>query len=289
VTEADPIDDQIRALAAHARRRAEQDAAWEGVSRGDRAAEDVARERLAAGDDPEEVERAKELYRPFDEEEDAALVEAVRRELGRGGGGAEAIDAKQAEAPGSPDEGEPGSSKAAANDGRGYALLGLLAAAVAVVVVWRFWPTPDATSPQSEPTVVAQAALPAYELEADSGLLDQRGDDGPAAKVLRYRSDTPLSWIMRPQVRAEGEVVARMVARRDGQTGVQPMRPELVEVRNGTVRIEGHARDLGLSAGAWTIAIVVGRPGAVPSDPAELWAQASAADVVVERVHIVLE
>jgi hypothetical protein len=275
----DPLadDDQtLRALGRRARQQLEaRTRAWEAVAHGERGEEEVAAERLAAGDAPEVVASARAIFRPLDDAEHAALVEGllVRHAAAHGSGSPAMVV-------------EP-----AANDSGRRGWVAALAVAAAVALAW--WLVPgDPGSPTSpDAPVVAHASIPAYaSLETEGGLAAFRSRPAAdAGAVHRYRADTKIEWRVRPEVAVDGAIGARLFAFGRGVAEQLPAE-ELVEVSAaGAVRVAGRFGALGLSPGAWTVAIVVGRPAALPNDPA-LVRDAEDTDAwIVRRLSLVVE
>jgi hypothetical protein len=181
-------------------------------------------------------------------------------------------------------------AETAANDSRRLWLLGVVALAAAIVLAWWLVPGRSGSPVEPEPPVLAMAAIPAYEaLETDGGLAAMRGRPVDPGGVLQYRSDTKLEWSVRPRVAVEGEIGARVFAFGEGKA-MQLATDGLLEVHaSGAVRVAGQLASLGLTRGAWTIAIVVGRPKALPSDPAVVRDSEGDETWVVRRLRIVVE
>jgi hypothetical protein len=271
-----PLAEDDRALSTLGRRARDHiDArprAWEAVACSERSEQEVAAERLAAGDAPEAVELARELFRPPDEAEHAAIVDALL-----------AQQATRREAP--PVVSIP--TETAANDSRRTWLVGVVALAAAIALAW--WLVPGSPV-EPEPPVLAMAPIPVYELlETDGGLAAMRSRPVEPGAVLQYRSDTKLEWSVRPRVAAEGEIGARVFAFGEGKA-MEVATDGLLEVHtSGAVRVAGQVASLGLTRGAWTIAIVVGRPAALPNDPAAVRDSEGSETWVVRRLRIVVE
>lgn len=268
-------DDQtLRALGRRAREQLDARArAWEAVTRGERSEDEVAAERLAAGDPPEAVASAREIFRPPNEAEHAALVEGLLARHDASHGFAPLVTVA-----------EP-----AANDsGRGWAI----ALAVAAMLALAWWLVPgDPDSPtQPDVPVVAHASIPAYApLETNGGLAAVRSRTAEAGAVHRYRADTELEWRVRPQVAVDGAIDARLFAFGEG-VAREIDASGLVEISAaGAVRVAGRFGALGLAPGSWTIAIVVGRPAALPSDPAVVRDADDTDAWIVRRLSIVAE
>lgn len=265
----------MRALGRRAREQLEaRGHAWEAVARGERGEDEVAAERLTAGDAPESVALARTIFRPPDEAEHAALVEGLlaRQAASRRSAGPATVI-------------EP-----AANDsgpGRWVATL-----AVAAVVALAWWLVPGDPSSPAQPHAprVAHAAIPTYEpLETEGGLTVMRSVPAEPGAVHRYRPDTQLEWRVRPKVAVDGPIGARLFA--FGRDAATPLAVAgLVEVSvSGAVRVAGRFGALGLTPGSWTIAIVVGRPAALPSDPALVRDAQDTEGWIVRRLSIVVE
>ncbi len=261
-------DDALRALGRRARERMEaQPDAWEAVARGERSEAEVVAERLQAGDAPELVERAAALFRPPDADEHEALMDALLART-------------------RPVVLEP---TAAANDsGRAWLVRGL---AVAAALVLGWWLVPRESAPiEADPPVLALARIPAYELlESDGGLAATRSLPVSPSTVHRYRADSELEWRVRPRSAVQGEVAVRLFAFGEG-TAKMLAADDLVEVApTGAVRVHGLVGSLGLARGTWTIAIVVGRPAALPSDPEAVRDGEGGDTWIVRRLQLVLE
>lgn len=283
----DPLADDDQALRALGQRAREQvhtrPQAWEAVALGERSEDEIAAERLAAGDAPEAVALARELFRPPSEAEHEAMVAALlARQLTGGAASSEAAAApSQAAVVASPTE-------VAANDpGRPW-WAAAVAIAAALVLAW--WLVPGRSdSVEPEPPVLARASLPAYTLETDGGLTATRSVPSAPTAELRYRAGSTIEWIVRPQLAAEDRVGVRLFAFGEDRT-LQPPAEGLVDVGpTGSVRVAGPIDALGLTPGAWTIAIVVGWPSALPSDPAAVRDAQDSETWIVRRVRLVLE
>lgn len=275
----DPLadDDQTaRALGRRAREQLEARVrAWEAVTHGERGEDEVAAERLAAGDAPEAVASARAIFRPPDEAEHAALVEGL-------------LAARQAASRGS--AGPATTVEPAANDsGRRWWVTALSVAAV-VALAWWLVPGDPGSPTQPDAPWVAHASIPAYEpLETDGGLTVMRSQPAEPSAVHRYRADTELEWRVRPKVAVDGPIGARLFAFGQG-AAMELAAAGLVEVSAaGAVRVAGRFGALGLTPGSWTIAIVVGRPAALPSDPALVRDAHDTQAWIVRRVSILIE
>lgn len=275
----DPLfdDEALRALGRRA--RAQLDArprAWEAVTRGEREQEEVAAERLAAADAPEAVALARELFRPPDEAEHAAMVDALL--LAQANASPRpAVVAMPAET--------------AANDAGRAWWMAVLALAAVVALAWWLVPGRSGSPVEPNPPLLAQRPLPAYEpgIENDGGLTGLRSDPGNPSPEPRYRVDTRFEWRVRPRSSAEGELDARAFAFQ-GSTAKSLATDGLLEVHaSGAVRMTGTIEALGLTPGAWTIAIAVGRPSALPSDPSAVRDAQDTETCIVRRLRVLVE
>jgi hypothetical protein len=269
-------DDQtVRALGRRAREQLEARArAWEAVTHGERGEDEVAAERLAAGDAPEAVASARAIFRPPDEAEHAALVEGLL--------------ARQAA---SRDSALPAMTvEPAANDSGRRWWVAALAVAAMVALAWWLVPGDPGSPTQPDPPSMAHAPIPAYgPLETDGGLVAMRSQPAEPGAVHRYRADTKLEWRVRPNVAIDGAMGARLFAFGEG-AAMELAAAGLVEVSvSGAVRVVGRFGALGLTPGSWTIAIVVGRPAALPSDPAVVRDAHDSEAWIVRRLSLVAE
>ncbi|NVB38057.1 hypothetical protein G6O69_09455 [Pseudenhygromyxa sp. WMMC2535] len=158
---------------------------------------------------------------------------------------------------------------------------GLLIAAAAAIVAWVFWPPSQELLDSSGGSgqLVADASggpMPAYQLETDGGLKQLRsegesseGEPNADTKPHDYRRGSKFEWILRPREAVEGELEVRAFAFAGQRLdrGLPLALAELVEISpSGSVRVAGTIGQLGLEPGAYTIALLVGRPGSLPSD-----------------------
>ncbi len=108
--------------------------------------------------------------------------------------------------------------------------------------------------------------LPGYDATWNAGDVAQRGDDAAAApEVLPLSPGGRFELVLRPATPIEGAVIAHAFLLQGSQ--VRPWAAPMDTSVDGTVRIVGPVGKLFEGTqGEWTIAIVVGRPEAVPSD-----------------------
>lgn len=233
-------DRLVGALARELRERERvRHESWEPVLLGHRSADEVARERLTAGDSPEEIELARALYEPPADAETERLFALM-------------------------DTSKAGAAPAAAEPKpRGpllrAAALALAFAAAALLMLWLHEPQSPTEAPK-----LALAPLPEYHLELDDGLATQRGDPegGPER---RYGANNSFSWIMRAHVKVTEPLGVRICARSEqGAELVIDTEHITIEMPgSGNVRLSGPIAALGLEPGLWTIVVVVGYASAL--------------------------
>lgn len=136
-----------------------------------------------------------------------------------------------------------------------------LAAAAAVLLVM--------SGPSAEP-------LPSYEMSWKGGAKVVRSGDtrwtpaSEAAPVLREGDRLELA--LRPSVKVEGEIGARVVATRGDAT--RELQPEVRVSPDGALRLQLE----GLGAGTWTLAVEIARAGGETEQTLSLSVQVEAAE-----------
>ncbi len=119
-----------------------------------------------------------------------------------------------------------------------------------------------------EPSVEAPPLATSYTADPPRGITTQRG---PAAEpgLPMFLPSSPLRVVLRPDDPIEGPL--DVIGFALGTEG--PARRLTIEARvlpSGVVEIATLVRDAGLVAGEWTLVLVVGRPGSLPSSWQEL-------------------
>jgi hypothetical protein len=104
--------------------------------------------------------------------------------------------------------------------------------------------------------------LPDYTLTR-GGDATSRSTDTPVSSQLRLRSDSPVDLVLAPDARVAGPVGARVIATRDGHS--QLLAADVDVSPDGVIRLRGRSA-WGLAPGRWRLAVVVGRPDALPAD-----------------------
>lgn len=109
--------------------------------------------------------------------------------------------------------------------------------------------------------------LPGYTLSLSS---EQEVRSGAAeAEVPRLGPGSLIDLILRPEQAVTEPVEVRAFLLRPGEA--QAWTPPMERSAEGAVRIHGPVESLlSISPGEWTLAIAVGRPGTLPTDPGEL-------------------
>lgn len=283
----DVDDEPLRALGQEVRAQLDARAGeWEAVVSGERTAEEVAAARAEAGDAPDRIEQAVALFRPLDDDEEEALVDALLEGRGEAASSEEAAAAhvitladRVAVVPGR------------ASEPRRGVWTWVLAAAAAVLLLWLLrsgQPGSGDPGQTGDAGLVAVAPLPEYRLELTGGLVPMRGEPEPAAATYRTRSE--LTCTMRPAVAVEGEVEARVLVRGTGEPRWLPSSAGRLEVdAGGSVRFSGRIAALGLAPGRWTVALVVGRPSMLPREPQEALASERGEGWVAVHEQILVE
>lgn len=292
-----PEDDEpLRALGQEVRAQLDARASeWEAVASGERTAEEVAAARAEAGDAPDRIEQAMALFRPLDDDEEAALVDGLLEARREAASSEEVLAAKvitladrKAVAPGdvpAPGHGSPQ---------RGAFMWVLVAAAAAAVLLaWLLpsdRPAPDDPGRADDAGLVAVAPLPEYRLELRGGLASMRGDTGPEPERTTYGPRSKFTWTMRPMAPVEGEIEARVLVHGAGAPRwLSPTAGRLEVDAGGSVRFSGQIASLGLAPGPWTVVVVVGRPSQLPREPQQALASDAGAGWVAMRDQILVE
>ena len=260
----DAEDELLAALGKRQRElQAEREAAWAAVLMGQRSADEVAAERAAAGDSPEDIEAARALHTPGD---------AARRDA--------AIDAVV----GTPRPRKATTDARVRDDRRRWIVGGFMLAAAVVLLLFLL------PRPREHEQLVA--ALPSYTLEIDGGLASTRAEPAKPepGELPRYRANTLITWTMRAEVEVEGELATEMFAISEHEQRELDLGPPALRVHpTGTVSLSIAAGELGLQPGEWTIIWAVGRPDALPNDATAANQLQTTPDVAVSRVAIIID
>ncbi|WP_437680884.1 hypothetical protein [Sorangium sp. So ce131] len=150
-----------------------------------------------------------------------------------------------------------------------------LAAAAAALVFVRLSPEGDGDRPRGllgDPGALALLPVPAYSVEVAGGELEQRTTNHGAGApgIARLGPGSRLEIALRPTTRVEGPVAVRGFLIQGGTARPWDVRADVSE--QGAARIEGDTETLfrGVPAGEWEIALAIGRPEALPSEPADV-------------------
>jgi hypothetical protein len=196
---------------------------WQAVALGQRDLDEVVAERAAAGDDPDSSERAKLLFRPYDDLEQRRLLDAVLA----------------------------GSAKSGRRRWSTGLSLAAIAAAVAILVVMLAGPR-GGVDPSPR-----MASLPAYQIETDGGLAKTRSTPQPESGPIHYAPANEFEWTIRPREDIRGPQPDFAVIARDTQGRATPVFPTAHVADSGAIRLTGTIADLGLAPGEWTIEVVL--------------------------------
>lgn len=126
-----------------------------------------------------------------------------------------------------------------------------------------------------------------YAVSVSGGMLEVRAEpSGGAAAVERFREDQRIELRLRPREAVEGPIEVTAFATSDGRSLRLSVQPEINE--HGVVVVAGRADALGLSAGRWTLTVVVGWADHLPDTLDEVHDDAEAPyDAYAVEVEIV--
>jgi ferric-dicitrate binding protein FerR (iron transport regulator) len=227
-------DELLKELARVARERREEEsreARWEGLAQGTLSEEERRELERLAGETPE-AHAAYEAFRPLEPEARERIVARLEQE----GTGAKVVPLA--------------SRRRVMARVVVPAALAAMAAGVLLVVL----------------PVGGGAPVPEYALSF-SGEQAVRSD-APEAEVVRLGPGSRFTLVLRPEQGVEGKVEARAFLVRPGEARAWSVPMEVSA--EGAVRIQGRAEELPVPPGEWTLAIAVGRPGALPDAPGEV-------------------
>ncbi len=163
---------------------------WDKVAHGRMSVEDAVAARRAAGDDEDDIARAREMFAPMDEAQEDALAERLA-----------AIATESTPMPVEDEVDRPVPATVVRPDPGVWqrrVAYGVLAVAAAGVLVWSLRPPPD---PDPAPQIAAATPLPSYEAVVQPGQAHARAgtDDGE----VRLAVGAPFSVLLRPASRHE--------------------------------------------------------------------------------------
>ena len=236
-------DDLLHTLGAQARdQRCDP---WRAVVEGRATAAEVA----ALDDGPVEViEASVVLFEPTPAATRDAVLDAVLAEAGRGSGVVELAAMRPRK--------------------RGWMVVGgAIAAAAAAILLVVLLPDRGSDVPPEETPIAALGIE--YDLELSGGFAKVRGDEPKTAAPLELALGSELRLVLRPEVdlprgRSADLVVFALGAGEPRTLAVTPER-----AANGTMVIAGPVDEvLALPPGEWTLVVVVGPKGHLPSSPA---------------------
>lgn len=254
---------------------------WEDAVRGQRSVEEVAAARREAGDDPEEVRALAAVLGPIDEAERAQWVDRLA------GLAAARGDDPASSATGSEPAGEAAAAVISLTERRRgratWATAGLGVLVAAALALWVMPRGPGSTS------IDGAGSLPGFGLVVrNETVRDVRSTDVDPTQVPRYRADTQVHWIVRPERSVAGSLGLRVLAEAVGP-GLEPARrlidPGPVTVSDrGVIELRGtFGSTLALPPGRWSLRLVVGDPP--PSDLAAF--DAGGPWATVEPAHVI--
>jgi hypothetical protein len=230
---------------ARERRQAEaRDERWESLTEGTLSEADRKELERLAREDPAAGE-AYEAFKPLDAAARERMTARLERELA-----AEAP--KEASKPVAP---PPAKVIPLAPRRRLLAVVPAVAAMAAAAAVFLV------VFPRGGPPLPGYALSLSSEQEVRSG--------APEAEVPRLGPGSLIDLILRPEQAVTEPVEVRAFLLRPGEA--RAWTPPMERSSEGAVRIHGSVESLlSIPPGEWTLAIAVGRPGTLPTDPGEL-------------------
>lgn len=147
------------------------------------------------------------------------------------------------------------------------AIVGAVLAVAAAVVLWR------ASGPSTPTAAPLVAALPSYSIrQLHAGAKEFRAEADRVPSTITTTADGPLDLVIAPQAPASGEVAIAIIARQpSGEVVAQRLTNGVQVSEDGSIRLKGRWSDfITLSAGSWSVQLVVGRPMSLPTDPEAL-------------------
>jgi hypothetical protein len=198
---------------------------WLDAARGSISIEEAAR-RVSGQEDPELVERSRQLFAAGDPAVDEARLVRL-------------LDA---------------CLPPPRRSWRGPLVLGLALAAAVVLAVSL---SEDRTA---APDSVPQLAR--YDLELHQGASSQRAAEPSGSETKRFYADRRFQATLRPFTEVRTEISAMVYACEADKARRLPLEPRVAP--NGLVEMESDVADLGLDVGAWDLVFVVGAVGSLP-------------------------
>lgn len=144
---------------------------------------------------------------------------------------------------------------------------------------------------------LAAHALPPYALTTEGGLppasdLTPPGEHASGPMRHRYHLDTAFDWKLEPRGEVEGPLELRAFVFPEAPTIGEARALELGElahVEGAVARVHGSIAGLSLAPGTYTLALVLGRPGSLPTQATEVHAAESTDAWIIRRLAIEIE
>ena len=250
----DPFLEKLGAAVRDDNRESAHDARWQRLAEGTLSPDERQALEREAEADPD-VRELLALYAPLGEAQLARFEEAARDAHGHERDAASAAPSRAV-----------GAARRAW--GARIALLGGSLAAAAALLLWLRMPPP--------------LPVAAYDVVVASADVGARAEGARPAPGPVVQTGTTFELVARPAVAERGPLAARAFLERDGVVTSWDAPIELSS--EGVVRITGDTEALfGARRGAVTILLAVGRPGAIPTSPADL---TRSADPAGERAPV---
>lgn len=153
------------------------------------------------------------------------------------------------------------------------------------------------TQAGAEPSPSAALPLPPYALTTEGGLppasdLTPPGEVASGPMRHRYRLDTAFDWQLEPRGVVEGPLELRAFVFPEAPTLGDARALELGElahVEGSVARVQGSIAALALAPGTYTLALVLGRPGSLPTLASEVHAAEGDDAWIIRRLAIEIE
>lgn len=174
------------------------------------------------------------------------------------------------------------------------------------ILAWWLWPpsaevrelddeAPVATA--AEPSTSPARPLPAYALTTEGGLppasdLTPPGELASGPMRHRYHLDTAFDWTLQPRGEVEGPLELRAFVFPEAPTSGEARALELgalVQIDGGVAHVRGSIAALSLAPGTYTLALVLGRPGSLPTQASEVHAASGTDTWILRRLAIEIE
>jgi hypothetical protein len=172
------------------------------------------------------------------------------------------------------------------------------------ILAWWLWPPSaevreldDEAPAAAESSTSPARPLPPYALTTEGGLppasdLTPPGELASGPMRHRYQLDTAFDWTLQPRGEVEGPLELRAFVFPEAPTSGEARALELGELAQidaGVAHVRGSIAALGLGSGTYTLALVLGRPGSLPTQASEVHAASGGDMWILRRLAIEIE